>query len=529
MPSGTAPGSPEIRSGDIDPLGVTPRGDGVNVALWAEAAESVEFCVFDEHGAETRYPLPESTFHTFHGHVAGIPVGTRYGFRVHGPWDPWTGRRFNAAKLLVDPYARAIDGRYQLVDAVFGHVHASGDDTLRDDRDSAPFVPRSVVVDDAFDWGTDALPRIKWADTVVYECHVKGMTALHPAVPEHQRGTYAGMAHPAVLEHLLSLGVTSVELLPVHHFVSEEHLLRRGLVNYWGYNTLGFFAPHAAYSSSGSRGEQVREFKAMVKSFHAAGLEVILDVVYNHTAEGNQVGPTLSMRGIDNASYYRLAEDRRFYADYTGCGNTLDVSHPHVLRLVMDSLALLGDGDARRRLPLRSRLRARPVVPRRRHARAVHADDLPGSCAPPGEADRGAVGRRGRRLPGGRVPADVDRVERQVPGHPARLLARRRGRRGRPGVAALRVGGPVRVGGPSAVRLDQLRDRPRRLHDARPGLLRRQAQRGERGGQPGRDGRQPVVELRGRGRDLRPGRHPRCGTARSATCSRRWSSQPGCR
>ena len=320
-----------------DPLGAAPDGrGGANVALWAQGADSVELCVFDEQGREERIPLHERVFNVFHAHVSDMPVGTRYGFRVHGEWDPRHGHRWNANKLLLDPYAKAIDGTFRLDPAIFGHV--PGDDLTMSTSDSAPFVPRSVVVDEAFDWGDDASPGTTWGDTVIYETHVRGISRLHPSVPEHERGTYAGLAHPHVIEHLTTLGVTAVELLPIHQFVDEVHLLEVGLTNYWGYNSIGYFAPHAAYSSTGSRGGQVSEFKRMVKALHAAGLEVILDVVYNHTAEANQDGPMLSFRGIDNDDYYHLRDEGRFYADYTGCGNTLDVSKPHVLQLVMDSL-----------------------------------------------------------------------------------------------------------------------------------------------------------------------------------------------
>ena len=306
------------------------------MALWAQGATAVDLCVFDEDGREERIPLDERVFNIFHRHIPHLPAGTRYGFRVSGPWDPESGHRWNPDKLLLDPYARAIDGGIQLDPAIFGHV--GDDDTVRSTSDSAPFVPRSIVVDDHFDWGDDERPEIPWGDTIIYETHVKGITRAHPAIPEHERGTYAGLTHPAVLEHLTTLGVTAIELLPVHHFIDETHLLEVGLTNYWGYNSIGYFAPHAGYSSTGSRGGQVSEFKRMVKAMHAAGLEVILDVVYNHTAEGNQLGPTLCFRGIDNDDYYHLRDGGRFYADYTGCGNTLDVSKLHVLQLVMDSL-----------------------------------------------------------------------------------------------------------------------------------------------------------------------------------------------
>ncbi|CAB4861699.1 MAG: glycogen debranching protein GlgX [Actinobacteria bacterium] len=320
-----------------DPLGVTPDGrGGANVALWAEGADAVDLCVFADDGSERRIPIVERVFNVFHAYVTDLPPGTRYGFRVHGPWQPEIGNRWNPSKLLLDPYARAIDGDFVLDPAVFDHP--GSDDLTKNSDDSAPFVPRSVVVDYEFDWKGDEHPRTPWGDTVIYEAHVKGLTELHPQVPAHQRGTFAGVANPAVIEHLLSLGITAIELMPTHHFVDEVHLLELGLTNYWGYNSIGFFAPHARYSSSGTRGEQVQEFKNMVKDLHSAGLEVILDVVYNHTAEGNQFGPTLSFRGIDNDDYYRLQTGGRYYTDYTGCGNTLDVSKPHVLQLVMDSL-----------------------------------------------------------------------------------------------------------------------------------------------------------------------------------------------
>ena len=324
------PGSPA-------PLGATWDGEGTSFALFSASAEQVDLCLFGDEGRETRLALEDRTGHVWHGYVPGARPGQEYGYRVDGPFDPTAGQRHNPSKLLTDPYARALTGGYRLDDAVLGSL--PGRDRVQDHRDSAPYVPRSVVVHDVFNWGTDAAPATPWADSVVYELHVKGFTARHPGVPERLRGTYAGLAHPAALEHLLSLGVTAVELLPVHHFVSEPHLLRRGLTNHWGYNSLGYFAPHAGYSSTGAHGQQVSEFKTMVRALHEAGIEVLLDVVYNHTAEGDETGPTLSMRGIDNASYYRLlAEDRSRYRDYTGCGNTLDVRTSHVLQLIMDSL-----------------------------------------------------------------------------------------------------------------------------------------------------------------------------------------------
>ncbi|MBO1415011.1 glycogen debranching protein GlgX [Streptomyces sp. FH025] len=334
--------------GSWQPLGARFRTDrlgrqGTNFALWAAGAEAVDLCLFDEDGRESRHHLTEQDHRIWHGFLPGVRPGTRYGFRVHGRWDPWTGARWNPAKLLLDPYARAIDSCYTSHDAACSAVRnwpeADVADTVRDNRDSAPYVPRSVVVHDDDDWSDDHRPKTPWAETVLYELHVRGFTMRHPDVPPHLRGTYAGLAHPAAIAHLTRLGVTAVELLPVHQHASEDHLQARGLVNYWGYNTIGYFAPHAGYSAAGSRGGQVGEFKRMVRALHAAGIEVILDVVFNHTAEGGELGPALSLRGIDNAAYYRLAPHRpRGYADYTGCGNTLDTRRPQVIRLITDSL-----------------------------------------------------------------------------------------------------------------------------------------------------------------------------------------------
>jgi isoamylase len=327
-----------IWPGRPHPLGATWDGEGTNFAVFSEHGEAVELCLFDDDGAERRLALPEVTAHVWHGYVPEVGPGQRYGFRVHGPYEPNRGHRFNAAKLLLDPYARAIEGRVGWHESVFGY-RVGGDDLTPDDRDSAGHVPRSVVAQDNFPWGDDRRPDVPWADTVIYEAHVRGFTRLHPDVPERKRGSYAAMGSPAVIDHLQRLGVTTLELLPVHHYVAEHEVAKRGLTNYWGYNSVGFFAPEARYCSSGSRGEQVREFKAMVRNLHAAGIEVVLDVVYNHTAEGNQLGPTLSFRGLDNRAYYRTVDhDARLYMDYTGCGNTLNVRHPQVLALIMDSL-----------------------------------------------------------------------------------------------------------------------------------------------------------------------------------------------
>jgi glycogen operon protein len=325
--------------GRAEPLGATWDGSGTNFSIVSEVAERVELCLFDEAGVERRTDLVEWTGYRWHGYLPDVGPGQRYGFRVHGPWDPSRGHRCNASKLLLDPYARAICGELALRPEILGHRGADPSASERDERDSAPFVPRSVVTNPYFDWGHDRPPRVPWHDTVLYELHVKGFTMRHPAIPDSMRGTYAGLAHPAVIDHLLKLGVTSIELMPIHQFADESHLRAKGLTNYWGYNTIGYFAPHAAYASKrGKNAEQVAELKQLVKTYHEAGLEVLLDVVYNHTGEGSQLGPTLSFRGIDNASYYRLADDKRYYADFTGCGNTLDATRPHVLTLIMDSL-----------------------------------------------------------------------------------------------------------------------------------------------------------------------------------------------
>jgi glycogen operon protein len=333
------PAREPVWPGRPHPLGASWDGGGTNFAVFAEAAEAVDLALFDQAGTERRLRLPELTAHVWHGYVPEVGPGQRYGFRVHGPYDPDRGQRHNPAKLLLDPYARAIEGMVAWDPSVFGY-RVDADDLVPDDHDSAPNVPKSVVVHDAgFPWGDDRRPGIPWADTIIYEAHVRGFTIRHPEVAPHQRGTFAGMGSPPVIEHLQRLGITTLELLPVHHFVSEHHLVTRGLTNYWGYNSIGFFAPEARYSSTGTRGQQVSEFKAMVRNLHAAGIEVILDVVYNHTAEGNQLGPTLSFRGLDNRSYYRTSDQNpRYYADYTGTGNTLNARHPQVLALIMDSL-----------------------------------------------------------------------------------------------------------------------------------------------------------------------------------------------
>jgi glycogen operon protein len=323
--------------GSAYPLGATFDGTGTNFALFSEIAERVELCLFDEDRVETRVELTEVDGYVWHAYLPEVQPGRRYGYRVHGPWDPAAGARCNPNKLLLDPYAKATCGEITWGQPLFSYRF--DDPKTRDDDDSAADMMLGVVVDPSFDWTGDRAPRIPYAETVIYEAHVKGLTRLHPDVPENLRGSYAGLAHPAVIDHLTRIGVTAIELMPVHQYLDDSTLQQKGLHNYWGYNTIGFLAPHAGYSSSGDRGQQVQEFKAMVLALHAAGIEVILDVVYNHTAEGNHQGPTVSFRGIDNAAYYRLVEgDEQHYMDYTGTGNSLNVGHPHTLQLIMDSL-----------------------------------------------------------------------------------------------------------------------------------------------------------------------------------------------
>ena len=319
------------------PLGAVYDGAGTNFSLFSTVAERVELCLFGDDGAEHRVPLEEIDASCWHAYLPSVTPGQRYGYRVHGPWAPERGQRCNPAKLLLDPYAKAIEGQVGWDQACFPYTF--GEETSRNDEDSAAHMPKSVVHNPYFDWGGNGHPDIPLNESVIYEVHVKGFTARHPLIPEAQRGTYAGLAHPAALDYLTGLGVTAVELLPVHQFVHDGHLAGRGLRNYWGYNSIGFFAPHNEYAATGQRGEQVTEFKAMVRALHEAGIEVIVDVVYNHTAEGNHLGPVLSMKGIDNPAYYRLVPDNpRFYYDTTGTGNSLNVGNPHTLQLIMDSL-----------------------------------------------------------------------------------------------------------------------------------------------------------------------------------------------
>jgi isoamylase len=334
MDNKTLPGNPF-------PLGATYDGQGVNFAIYSENATAVELCFFESgQSAETgRVNLTEITDYIWHIYIEGLQPGQLYGYRVDGPYEPAAGHRFNPHKLLLDPYTKAIAGTIEWHDSLFAYQVGHPDEDLSfSESDSSPFLPKSVVVDQKFDWGDDAAPSLQYYNTVIYETHVKGFTQLNPEIPEEIRGSYAAIGHPATIKYLKDLGINAIELMPVHHFVSDRSLKEKGLSNYWGYNTIGFFAPDARYASSGVQGEQVNEFKSMVKALHAAGIQVILDVVYNHTAEGNQMAPTLSFKGIDNAIYYRLTDDKRYYNDYTGTGNTLNANLPNVLRLMMDSL-----------------------------------------------------------------------------------------------------------------------------------------------------------------------------------------------
>jgi isoamylase len=323
------PGSPY-------PLGATFDGAGTNFALFSEVAERVELCLFAADGTESRCEMPERDALVWHAYLPDVGPGQLYGYRVHGPYDPAAGARCNPAKLLLDPYTKAVHGSVEWNEAVFSYRF--GDENSFNDADSAPYVMKSVVISPYFDWTNDRAPRRPYNETVIYEAHVRGLTVRHPGIPKALRGTYAGLAHPAMLEHLTRLGITAIELMPVHQFITDPTVARRGLRNYWGYNTLGYLAPHNGYANQ-PRERAVTEFKSMVKTLHEAGIEVILDVVYNHTGEGNHLGPTLAFRGIDNAAYYRLDDDdQRLYTDYTGTGNSLNVRNPHALQLIMDSL-----------------------------------------------------------------------------------------------------------------------------------------------------------------------------------------------
>ncbi|MBV8929370.1 MAG: glycogen debranching protein GlgX, partial [Mycobacteriaceae bacterium] len=338
----TAPPLPTVWPGTPYPLGATYDGVGTNFSLFSEVAEKVEVCLIDRNGAEERVRLDEVDGFVWHSYLPTVTPGQRYGFRVHGRWDPANGLRCDPSKLLLDPYGKSFTGDFDFSAALFSYDMEAGDDAASGPPpgvDSLGHTMTSVVINPFFDWGSDRPPNTPYHETIIYEAHVKGMTQTHPGIPEGLRGTYAGLAHPLVIDHLKSLNATAIELMPVHQFMHDHRLLELGLRNYWGYNTFGFFAPHNQYASMQHAGGAVAEFKTMVRSFHEAGIEVILDVVYNHTAEGNQLGPTINFRGIDNAAYYRLVdEDLRYYTDYTGTGNSLNARHPHTLQLIMDSL-----------------------------------------------------------------------------------------------------------------------------------------------------------------------------------------------
>ena len=447
-----------MREGHPFPLGATWDGVGVNFALFSAHATKVELCLFDIDGKREieRIELPEYTDEVWHGYLPEARPGTVYGYRVHGPYEPAAGHRFNPNKLLIDPYARQLVGELEWDPAVFGYTLGSPDKDLSfDERDSAPFMPKCRVIDPAFSWGAERRPQVPWERTVVYEMHVRGYTMRHPCVPPEMRGTFAGLMRPEVVDYIRRLGVTAVELLPIHAFVDDSHLLDKGLRNYWGYNTIGFFAPQPRYLGT----PFVNETKEMVAHFHSVGIEVILDVVYNHTAEGNELGPTLSFKGIDNASYYRLAPDPRYYINDTGTGNTLNLSHPRVLQMVTDSLRYWAeemhvDGF---RFDLATIL-----------AREPHGFDEGGgflnSCRQDPVLSRVKLiaepwdcGPGGYQV--GRLLARLGRVERPLPRHGARLLARRRRQAGRARHAPHRLRRPLRQARPQAVGVGELHHR----------------------------------------------------------------------
>ena len=505
----------EVWPGKAYPLGATYDGSGTNFAVFSEVAEKVELCLFDADGTETAcITLPEVDGFVWHGFIPTIEPGQRYGYRVHGPYDPAAGHRCNANKLLLDPYAKAIDGTFEWNQSLFGYNF--GDPDSRNDDDSAASTAKSVVINPFFDWGVDRPPGHEYADTVIYEAHVKGLTQTHPEIPEQIRGTYSAVAHPVIIDHLKALGVNAIELMPVHHFVNDSTLIDKGLSNYWGYNTIGFLAPDPKYSSSPNPGGQVQEFKAMVRALHEADIEVILDVVYNHTAEGNHLGPTLSMRGIDNAAYYRLVDDdKRYYMDYTGTGNSLNVGHPHSLQLIMDSLRywvteMHVDGF---RFDLASTLAREFYDVDRLSAFFELVQQDPTVSQVKLIAEPWDVGPGGYQV--GNFPPQWtewngkyrDTVRDYWRGEPATLDE-----------FAYRLTGSADLYEHTATAargLDQLRHRPRRIHVAGPGVLQRETQRGQRRGQQRRRKPQPVVELWSRGSDRRfrdPGAARQTGT-----------------
>ncbi len=424
-----------LSEGSPNPCGANWDGLGVNFALFSAHATKVELCLFDDTGTREleRIELPEYSNEVWHGYLPDARPGTTYGYRVHGPYEPESGHRFNPNKLVLDPYAKAHVGTLKWDHALFGYTLNSDDaDLSYDTRDSAPFMPKSRVIDPAFTWGRERAPSVPWDRTIVYETHVRGYTKLHPAVPEALRGTFSGLGRKEIVDYIKTLGVTSVELLPIHAFVNDSYLLDKGLTNYWGYNTIGFFAPDPRYSAVPDF--VFSEFKEMVARLHDAGLEVILDVVYNHTAEGNERGPTLSFRGIDNASYYRLMPDNpRHYINDTGTGNTLNMSHARVVQMVTDSLRYWAtemrvDGF---------RFDLGTILARESdgfdEAQRLSAKLPAGPCAVEHQADRRTVGHRSRWLSGRSLSRRLGRVERQIPRHRQGLLEGRRRQAGRDG------------------------------------------------------------------------------------------------
>ena len=419
----TQPRLATVWPGTPYPLGASYDGAGTNFSLFSEIAEKVELCLIDDDGSESRIPLDEVDGYVWHAYLPNITPGQRYGFRVHGPFDPTAGHRCDPSKLLLDPYGKAFHGDFTFGQALFSYdlkaVDPEGPNADGADPGTPPMVDSlghtmtNVVSNPFFDWGSDRAPLTPYHETVIYEAHVKGMTQTHPGIPEELRGTYAGLAHPVVIDHLKSLNVTAIELMPVHQFMHDSRLLDLGLRNYWGYNTFGFFAPHNQYAAN--RKASVAEFKSMVRSFHEADIEVILDVVYNHTAEGNHLGPTINFRGIDNAAYYRLVDDRP--AVVQGLHrHRQQPQRPPPARAAADHglAALLGDRDARRRLPLRPGRHTGPRTARRRPIERVLRSRAAGSGGQPGQIDRRALGRRRGRLSGRQFPGFVDRVEREV-------------------------------------------------------------------------------------------------------------------
>ena len=513
----------QVWPGSAYPLGATYDGTGTNFAIFSEVADKVELCLFDDAGNEERIRLPEMDGYVWHAFLPNIQPGQRYGFRVHGPYDPAQGLRCNPSKLLLDPYAKAIDGQIDWDQSVFGYDFETKE---RNDDDSAPHMPKSVVVNPYFDWGVDRPPRTPYNKTVIYEAHVKGLTMTNPRIPEELRGTYAGIAHPATIEHLTDLGITAIELMPVHQFVQDDTLLQKGLRNYWGYNTIGFFAPHNEYAQS-SNGQQVQEFKGMVRALHEAGIEVILDVVYNHTAEGNHLGPTLSFKGIDNQAYYRLVEgDEQYYMDTTGTGNSLNVRNPQSLQLIMDSLRywvteMHVDGF---RFDLASTLARQFHEVDRLSAffDLVHQDPVVSQVKL--IAEPWDIGEGGYQV--GNFPAlwtewngkYRDTVRDFWRGEGGTI-----GEFARPHLRLLR---PLPALRPASGGQHQLRHRPRRLHARRPRLVQREAQRGQRRGQQRRREPQPQLEPRRRGRDRRP-RGPAAARPAAPQLHRHADAQPG--